>query len=41
MELSALEQTYCCKISQMYDIINMTADVALRKMGKGITEYII
>jgi NADPH-dependent 2,4-dienoyl-CoA reductase/sulfur reductase-like enzyme len=41
MELSALEQTYCCKISQMYDIINMTADVALRKMGKKIKEYVI
>ena len=41
MELSALEQTYCCKISQMYDIINMTADVALRKMGKRIKEYVI
>lgn len=41
MELSSLEQTYCCKISQMYDIINMVADVAMRKMGKEIKEYII
>lgn len=32
-DLSALEMAYCPKVSDLYDVINMAADLALRKLS--------